>query len=147
LEAEPDKRAPQPEAQSESGLSHELAPEEDRALKTTKPLGEKMESFDGKTAHRDHALEIGILINEANNAIFAIRRAQVVLGSDSDADIRVPGPPRTRAIIARSGDYFYICSDTPAPSVSVNERPVMNSRLVYNDRIEIGGRRFIFREI
>jgi hypothetical protein len=101
----------------------------------------------GGSAQDDHPLEIGVLVNEANNAIFAIDRGQAVLGSDPEVDIRVPGPARTRATIARRGDYFYICSETPTPCVSVNGRPVMNSRLVFNDRIEIGGRRFIFREI
>jgi hypothetical protein len=93
------------------------------------------------------ALEIGVLINEANNAIFALDRDLVVLGNEGQVDIRVPGPERARATIARRGGYFYLCSETPAPSVSVNDRPVMNARLLYNDRIEIGGRRFIFREI
>jgi predicted component of type VI protein secretion system len=102
----------------------------------------------GKGAREDdQPLEIGILVNEANNALFAIERERAVLGSDEDADIRVPGPPRTRATIVRRGKYFYICSETPAPCVSVNGRPTMNCQLVYNDRIEIGGRRFIFREI
>jgi hypothetical protein len=112
------------------------------AAKPTQPLAQAEAG-----EQSDQPLEIGILVNEANNAIFAIERDQVVLGSDDDVDIRVPGPPRTRAIIARRGGYFYICSETPAPCVSVNGRPVMNSQLVYNDRIEIGGRRFIFREI
>lgn len=102
----------------------------------------------GKGARKDdQPLEIGILVNEANNALFAIERERVVLGSDEDADIRVPGPPRTRATIVRRSKYFYICSETPTPCVSVNGRPAMNCQLVYNDRIEIGGRRFIFREI
>jgi hypothetical protein len=92
-------------------------------------------------------LEIGILINEANNAIFALDREQVVLGNEGQVDIRVPGPERMRATIARRGGYFYLCSETPAPCVAVNGRPVMNARLLYNDRIEIGERRFIFREI
>jgi hypothetical protein len=92
-------------------------------------------------------LEGGILINEASNAIFSLDRDQVVLGNEGPVDIRVPGSERTRATIARRGDYFYLCSETPSPCVSVNGRPVMNARLLYNDRIEIGGRSFIFREI
>ncbi|MDZ7362357.1 MAG: FHA domain-containing protein [candidate division KSB1 bacterium] len=98
-------------------------------------------------SRRGQALEIGVLINEANNAIFALDRDLVVLGNVGQVDIRVPGPERARATIARRGGYFYLCSETPAPSVSVNGQAVMNVRLLYNDRIEIGGRRFIFREI
>jgi hypothetical protein len=98
-------------------------------------------------SRREQALEIGVLINEDNNAIFALDRDLVVLGNEGQVDIRVPGPERARATIARRGEYFYLCSETPAPSVSVNGRPVMNARLLYNDRIEIGGRRFVFREI
>jgi len=92
-------------------------------------------------------LEIGVLINEASNAIFTLDRDQVVLGNEGHVDIRVPSAERTRATIARRGEYFYICSETPIPCVAVNGRPVMNARLMYNDRIEIGERRFIFREI
>ena len=92
-------------------------------------------------------LEVGVLINEANNAIFTLDRENIVLGNEGQVDIRIPGPERTRATIARRGEYFYLCSETPAPCVSVNGRPVMNARLLYNDRLEIGGRRFIFREI
>jgi hypothetical protein len=95
----------------------------------------------------EQAAEIGVLINEDNNAIFKLDRDQVVLGNQGQVDIRVPGSERTRATIARRGEYFYLCSETPTPCASVNGRPVMNARLTYNDRIEIGGRRFIFREI
>jgi hypothetical protein len=91
--------------------------------------------------------EIGVLVNEDNNAIFALAHDQVVLGNDGQVDIRVPGAERLRATIARRGECFYICSETPTPCVAVNGRPVMNAQLAYNDRIEIGGRRFIFREI
>jgi predicted component of type VI protein secretion system len=91
--------------------------------------------------------EGGILINEANNAIFELDRENIVLGNDGQVDIRIPGPERTRATIARRGEYFYLCSETPMPCVSINGRRVMNARLLYNDRIEIGGRKFIFREI
>lgn len=99
----------------------------------------------GKTS--GHIGEIGVLVNEDSNAIFALQHDQIVLGNEGQVDIRVPGPDRTRATIARRGKYFYICSETPTPCVLVNDRPVMNSQLAYNDRIEIGGRRFIFREI
>jgi len=92
-------------------------------------------------------LEVGILINEANNAIFTLNRENIVLGNDGVVDIRIPGPERTRATIARRGEYFYLCSETPLPCVTVNGRPVMNARLLYNDRLEIGGRSFLFREI
>jgi pSer/pThr/pTyr-binding forkhead associated (FHA) protein len=95
----------------------------------------------------EQEVEIGILINEDSNAIFKLDRDQVVLGNEGQVDIRVPGPERTRATISRSGEYFYLCSETATPCVSVNGRPVMNVRLMYNDRIEIGGRKFIFREI
>jgi len=91
--------------------------------------------------------EVGILINEASNAIFTLDRDHIVLGNEGQVDIRIPGPERTRAMIARRGEYFYLCSETSVPCVAVNGRPVMNARLLYNDRIEIGGRRFIFREI
>jgi len=108
---------------------------------------EEKNKFDAAASRGEQELEIGILINEANNAIFSLDREQVVLGNDGQVDIRVPGEERTRATVARRGEYFYICSETPQPCVSVNGRPVMNARLLYNDRIEIGGRRFIFREI
>jgi pSer/pThr/pTyr-binding forkhead associated (FHA) protein len=102
----------------------------------------------GYTAeHHGHDLEIGVLVNEDSNAIFALEHDQIVLGNEGEVDIRVPGSERTRATIARRGEYFYICSETPTPCVSVNGQPVMNAQLAYNDRIEIGGRRFIFREI
>ncbi|MGH7595759.1 MAG: FHA domain-containing protein [bacterium] len=109
----------------------------------------KLQAVEASSAakYRGQALEVGILVNEDSNAIFALKDDQIVLGNDGQVDIRVPGPERTRAIIARRGKYFYICSETPTPCVSVNDRPVMNSQLAYNDRIEIGGRRFIFREI
>ena len=92
-------------------------------------------------------VEVGILINEANNAIFTLDRDNIVLGNDGVVDIRIPGPERMRATIARRGEYFYLCSETPLPCVTINGRPVMNARLQYNDRLEIGGRNFIFREI
>jgi predicted component of type VI protein secretion system len=120
---------------------------------TTAPLSSSQlpegnrESGEAMLEQSDQPLEIGILVNEANNAIFAIDRDKVLLGSDDDVDIRVPGPPRTRASIAHRGKFFYICSETPTPCVSVNGRPVMNAQLIFNDRIEIGGRRFIFRDI
>ena len=95
----------------------------------------------------EEELEVGILINAANNAIFTLNRDNIVLGNDGVVDIRIPGPERMRATIARRGEYFYLCSETPVPCVTVNGRPVMNARLLYNDRIEIGGRNFIFREI
>lgn len=98
------------------------------------------------SAH-DGEVEVGILINDANNAIFTLDRDNIVLGNDGAVDIRIPGPERTRATIARRGEYFYLCSETPVPCVTINGRPVMNARLLYNDRIEIGGRSFIFREI
>jgi pSer/pThr/pTyr-binding forkhead associated (FHA) protein len=109
----------------------------------------KLQSVEESNAakHSGHALEIGILVNEDSNAIFTLKDDQLVLGNDGQVDIRVPGAERTRATIARRGKHFYICSETPTPCVSVNDRPVMNSQLAYNDRIEIGGRRFIFREI
>ncbi|MDZ7288706.1 MAG: FHA domain-containing protein [candidate division KSB1 bacterium] len=104
-------------------------------------------SAEEKSESGEFAPGIGILVNEANNAIFTIDRDHIVLGSEGQVDIRVPGPKQIRATIARRGKHFYICSETPLPCVSVNGRPVMNSQLVYNDRIEIGERRFIFREI
>jgi pSer/pThr/pTyr-binding forkhead associated (FHA) protein len=110
------------------------------------PLEEKSAISPSASRH-GQALDIGILINEASNAIFALEREHVVLGNEGQVDIRVPGPERARATIARRGNYFYVCSETPMPCVAVNGRPVMNARLLYNDRIEIGGRRFIFREI
>ena len=93
------------------------------------------------------AVEIGILVNEANNAIFTLDRERIVLGSESEVDIRVPGPELIRAAIVRRGEHFYVCSETPGPCVSINGRPIMNAALAYNDRLEIGGRKFIFRQI
>jgi hypothetical protein len=108
---------------------------------------EKSKSAPPAAYREEQEVEIGILINEDSNAIFKLDRDQVVLGNEGQVDIRVPGPERTRATISRSGEYFYLCSETATPCVSVNGRPVMNVRLMYNDRIEIGGRKFIFREI
>jgi hypothetical protein len=108
---------------------------------------EKNKSAHTAANREEQSVEIGVLINEDSNAIFTLDRDQVVLGNDGQVDIRVPSAERTRATIARRGKYFYLCSETPRPCVSVNGRPVMNAQLMYNDRIEIGGRRFIFREI
>lgn len=120
-------------------LSHPIEPTQVVPLDKNKP---------GPTSSASEAeAEVGILINEANNAIFTLNRDNTVLGNDGAVDIRIPGPGRTRATIARRGEYFYLCSETPLPCVTINGRPVMNARLSYNDRIEIGGRSFLFREI
>lgn len=89
----------------------------------------------------------GVLVNEANNAIFNLTRDRVVFGSDGDVDIRVPSTAPLRASIFRRGDLFYICSETGAPCVRVNGILIMNAQLHYNDVIEIGGRRFSLREL
>jgi pSer/pThr/pTyr-binding forkhead associated (FHA) protein len=125
--------------------SEKIAPETLPAASHPTKLQSVEESNAAK--HLGQALEIGVLVNEDSHAIFTLKDDHIVLGNDGQVDIRVPGPDRTRATIARRGKYFYICSETPTPCVVVNGRPVMNSQLAYNDRIEIGGRRFIFREI
>ncbi|MCG3120585.1 MAG: hypothetical protein ALAOOOJD_03347 [bacterium] len=122
-------------------------PESAAALPTTVEPVQRKDAPRVAASSTAQAVEVGVLINEANNAIFMLDRDRVVLGNEGQVDIRVPGPERTRATIARHGKYFYLCSETPMPCVSVNGRPVMNARLLYNDHIEIGGRRFIFREI
>lgn len=124
-----------------------MAPASTAAVPTTgEPVQEK--GIPRRAApSRAQDWEVGVLINEANNAIFTLERDHVVLGNEGQVDIRVPGAERMRATIARRGKYFYLCSETPMSCVSVNGRPVMNARLQYNDHIEIGGRRFIFREI
>jgi len=91
--------------------------------------------------------EVGVLVNEANNAIFVIGDKKVTLGNHGEADIRVPSDEPIRASISRRGDQYYVCSETSQPCLRVNGTLIMNARLSYNDRIEIGGRRFIFREI
>lgn len=127
-----------PSAPAET-LSHSIEPTQVLPLEKSKPRP--------ASSSPEAELEVGILINEANNAIFTLDRDNIVLGNDGAVDIRIPGPARTRATIARRGEYFYLCSETPVPCVTVNGRPVMNARLLYNDRIEIGGRSFLFREI
>ncbi len=94
-----------------------------------------------------NASTIGMLINEANNAVFAIANGKAVLGNDGEVDIRVPGREKIRAAIAQRGVEFYICSETAQPCVRLNGVLVMNAKLAFNDRIEVGGRRFIFREV
>ena len=89
----------------------------------------------------------GVLINEANNAMFTLASGKAVLGNEGEVDIRVPGHEGVRASITQQGAQFYICSETATPCVKVNGAPVMNALLAFNDRIEAGGRRFIFREI
>jgi pSer/pThr/pTyr-binding forkhead associated (FHA) protein len=88
-----------------------------------------------------------VLINEANNAMFAITSGKAVIGNEGAVDIRVPGSEGVRASIMQQGAQFYICSETEQPCVKVNGTPVMNALLVFNDRLEVGSRRFIFREI
>ncbi len=90
---------------------------------------------------------VGMLINEANNAVFAIANGKAALGNDGAVDIRVPGREKIRASIAQRGTEFYICSETAQPCVRLNGALVMNAKLSFNDRIEVGGRRFIFREV
>lgn len=94
-----------------------------------------------------HTGTVGMLINEANNAVFAIANGKAALGNEGEVDIRVPGMEKIRATIAQRGSEFYICSETPLPCVRLNGNLVMNSKLSFNDRIEVGGRRFIFREV
>lgn len=89
----------------------------------------------------------GMLINEANNAVFAIANGKAALGNAGAVDIRVPGREKIRASIAQRGAEFYICSETTQPCVRLNGALVMNAKLTFNDRIEVGGRRFIFREV
>ncbi len=88
-----------------------------------------------------------VLINEANNAVFTLNSGKAVIGNEGEVDIRVPGDAGVRASIMQQGEEFYICSETERPCVSVNGTPVMNAVLVFNDRLEVGSRRFIFREI
>jgi len=89
----------------------------------------------------------GLLINEANNAVFAITNGKAALGNEGEVDIRVPAREKIRAAIAQRGTSFYICSETTQPCVRLNGVFVMNAKLAFNDRIEVGGRRFIFREV
>lgn len=89
----------------------------------------------------------GILVNEANNAVFNLAQDRIVFGNQGEVDIRVPGPEPLRASIFRRANMFYICSETGAPCVRVNGILIMNAQLHYNDVIEIGGRRFSLREV
>lgn len=89
----------------------------------------------------------GVLVNEANNAIFNLTQDRIVFGNEGEVDIRVPSAAPLRASIFRRGDLFYICSETGAPCVRVNGILIMNAQLQYNDVIEIGGRRFTLRDI
>ncbi len=90
---------------------------------------------------------VGMLINEANNAVFALANGKAALGNEGAVDIRVPAREKIRASIAQRGTEFYICSETVQPCVRLNGALVMNAKLAFNDRIEVGGRRFIFREM
>ena len=100
-----------------------------------------------ETSSAAAATSAGVLINEANNAVFALASGKAVIGNEGEVDIRVPGNTGVRASIMQQGAEFYICSETERPCVKVNGTPVMNAMLAFNDRLEIGSRRFIFREI
>lgn len=105
----------------------------------------RMPAYQGPGA--SPAAGAGVLINEANNAVFALTSGKAVIGNEGEVDIRVPGAGGVRASITQQGAQFYICSETAEPCVKLNGAPVMNALLAFNDRLEVGMRRFIFREI
>lgn len=104
---------------------------------------------------RDEARKISmatrraILLREDNGGIHLLSSERVIIGKSSQADIQAygVGVEAEQAVIARRGRRYYLLSNSDFPNVTVNGRPVTNAQLAFNDRIEIGNSRFIFREI
>jgi pSer/pThr/pTyr-binding forkhead associated (FHA) protein len=90
-----------------------------------------------------------ILLREENGGVHLLISDRVSIGKSSRADIRVHGVgvEKEQAVIARRGRRFYLLNNNDFPNVTINGRPVSNAQLEFNDRIEIGNSRFIFREI
>lgn len=90
-----------------------------------------------------------ILLREENGGVHLLISDRVTIGKSSIADIKVSGVgvDKEQAVIARRGKRFYLLNNNDLPLVTINGRPVTNAQLEFNDRIEIGNSRFIFREI
>jgi len=90
-----------------------------------------------------------ILLREENGGVHLLISDRVSLGKSTRADIKVNGVgvEAEQAVIARRGKHFYLLNNNDFPNVTINGRPVSNAQLEFNDRIEVGNSRFIFREI
>jgi pSer/pThr/pTyr-binding forkhead associated (FHA) protein len=90
-----------------------------------------------------------ILLREENGGVHLLISDRVTIGKSSTDDIKVSGAgvAKHQAVIARRGKCFYLLNNSDLPNITVNGRPVTNVQLEFNDRIEIGNSRFIFREI
>jgi len=90
-----------------------------------------------------------ILLREENGGVHLLISDRVTIGKSPAADIKVNGVglEKEQAVIARRGKRFYLLNSNDLPNVTINGRPVSNAQLEFNDRIEIGNSRFIFREI
>ncbi len=90
-----------------------------------------------------------ILLREDNGGVLLLISDRVTIGKSENADIKVHGigVESQQAVIARRGRRFYLLNNNDFPTVTINGRPVSNAQLEFNDRIEVGNSRFIFREI
>lgn len=114
------------------------------ALRANKALPRR-----GDTARVPAATRRAILLREENGGVHLLINDRATIGKSSTADIKVSGAgvEREQAVIARRGKHFYLLNNHDLPNVTINGRPVTNAQLEFNDRIEIGDCRFIFREI
>jgi pSer/pThr/pTyr-binding forkhead associated (FHA) protein len=90
-----------------------------------------------------------ILLREDNGGVHLLISDRVTIGKSENADIKAHGigVESQQAVIARRGRRFYLLNNNDFPAVTINGRPVSNAQLEFNDRIEVGNSRFIFREI
>lgn len=89
------------------------------------------------------------LLREDNGQVHLLEKDRVAIGESVHADIQAHGAgiAAEQAVIARRGRRYYLLNNSELCSVTVNGRSVSNAQLAFNDRIEIGNSRFIFREI
>lgn len=90
-----------------------------------------------------------ILLREDNGGVHLLAKDRMTIGASAQTDIQVHGTGMAgeQAVIARRGRRYYLLNNSDLAKVTVNGRPVSNAQLSFNDRIEIGDTRFIFREI
>jgi pSer/pThr/pTyr-binding forkhead associated (FHA) protein len=90
-----------------------------------------------------------ILLREDDGGVHPLLNDRVSIGKASTADIKVKGVgmEERHAVIARRGKRYFVHSNNNIPNITINGRPVTSAQLEFNDRIEIGNCRFIFREL
>jgi pSer/pThr/pTyr-binding forkhead associated (FHA) protein len=103
----------------------------------------------GDSSRQPALTKRAILLREENGGVHLLINDRVTIGKSTAADIKVNGVgvEKEQAVIARRGKRFYLLNNNDLPNVTINGRPVSNAQLEFNDRIEIGNSRFIFREI